>query len=56
LYKSSRNPSYLFLGFLYGVLVIEQAYTVALVSSGVALLLVLTLLEAEFDAGKALTA
>ncbi|MDP3163929.1 MAG: hypothetical protein Q8N06_00565 [Hydrogenophaga sp.] len=55
LYNSSRNPSYLFLGFLYGVLVIEQAYTVAMVSSGVALLLVLTLLEAECDADKALT-
>lgn len=53
LYKSSRNPSYMFLGFLYGVLVIEQAYTVALVSSGVAILFVLTLLEAEFDADNA---
>lgn len=52
LYRSSRNPSYLFLGFLYGLLVIEQAYTVALVSSGVVILFALTLLEAEFDAGK----
>lgn len=55
LYRSSRNPSYLFLGFLYGLLVVEQAYTVALVSSGVGVLFVLTSLETEFDAGKAVT-
>ena len=55
LYRSSRNPSYIFLGFLYGLLVVEQAYTVALVSSGVGVLFVLTSLEAEFDAGKAVT-
>lgn len=49
LYRSSRNPSYLFLGFLYGLLVLEQAYTTALVSSGVGMLFVLTSLEAFFD-------
>lgn len=45
LFRSSRNPSYLFLGFLYGLLVVEQAYTVALLSSGVGVLFVITLLE-----------
>lgn len=45
LWASTRNPSYLFLGFLYGLLVIEQAYTVAMVSSGVGLLFVLILIE-----------
>lgn len=45
LYASSGNPNYLFLGFLYGLLVVEQAYSVAFVSSGVGALLVLTLLE-----------
>lgn len=55
LYRSSRNPSYIFLGFLYGLLVVEQAYTVALVSSGVGALFVLTSLETEFDPGKAVT-
>lgn len=53
LYRSSHNPSYIFLGFLYGLLVVEQAYTVALVSSGVAFLFLLTSLETKFDAGKA---
>ena len=52
LYRSSRNPSYLFLGFLYGLLVIEQAYTVALVSSGVGVLFVLISLESQFESGK----
>lgn len=55
LYRSSRNPSYIFLGFLYGFLVVEQAYTVALVSSGVGALFLLTLLEVEFSAAKAST-
>ncbi|WP_188707688.1 hypothetical protein [Polaromonas eurypsychrophila] len=45
LWRSSRNPSYLFLGFLYGILVIEQAYTVAMVSSGVGLLFMLVFFE-----------
>jgi hypothetical protein len=54
LHRSSRNPSYLFLGFLYGLLVIEQAYTVALVSSGVAVLFVLISLESQYEAGKTL--
>lgn len=50
LYRSSRNPSYIFLGFLYGLLVVEQSYTAAILSSGVGVLLVLTCLETEFDA------
>lgn len=45
LYASSRNPNYLFLGFLYDLLAVEQAYSVAFVSSGVGALLALTLLE-----------
>ena len=45
LYQSSRNPTYFFLGFIYGLLVIEQAYSTAFVSSGVGALILLTLLE-----------
>lgn len=45
LYKSSGNPAYIFLGFMYGLLIIEQAFTVAMISSGIAVLFVLTLLE-----------
>jgi hypothetical protein len=56
LYRSSRNPSYIFLGFLYGLLVVEQSYTVAMLSSGVGLLLGLTYLETEFDAAKTVAA
>jgi hypothetical protein len=56
LYRSSRNPSYIFLGFLYGLLVVEQSYTVAILSSGVGLLLGLTCLETEFDAAKTVAA
>ena len=46
LYQIDRNPTYLFLGFLYGLLVVEQAYSVAFVSSGVGVLFLLALLEA----------
>ena len=46
LYQTDRNPTYLFLGFLYGLLVVEQAYSVAFVSSGVGVLFVLAVLEA----------
>jgi hypothetical protein len=45
LWKISKNPSYLFLGFLFGILLIEQAYTVVMVSSGVGLLLLIILAE-----------
>jgi hypothetical protein len=45
LYQSSKNSTYIFLGFLYGLLVVEQAYSVAFVSSGVGVLFMLTLLE-----------
>ncbi len=49
LFQASRNPSYLFLGFLYGILVVEQAFTVAMLSSGVAVLFLLTLFERHID-------
>lgn len=45
LYKSSCNPSYIFLGFLYGLLIVEQAFTVAMVSSGVGVLFLMTIFE-----------
>ncbi len=45
LYRASKNPAYLFLGFIYGLLLVEQAYSTALVSSGVGLLFVLIFLE-----------
>lgn len=44
-YKNTRNKSYLFLGMLFGVLLLEQFYATALVSSGVAVLLLLVLFE-----------
>ena len=45
LFSTSGNPVYLFLGFLFAVLLLEQAYSVALISSGVGLLTVLTAME-----------
>jgi hypothetical protein len=45
LWRSSQNNNYLFLGFIYGILLTEQAFTTAMVSSGVGLLFVLTVLE-----------
>lgn len=45
LFRSSGNPTYIFLGFMYGLLIIEQAFTVAMISSGIGVLFVLTLLE-----------
>lgn len=45
LFRSSGNPAYIFLGFMYGLLIIEQAFTVAMISSGIGVLFVLTLLE-----------
>jgi len=45
LYRSTQNPIYLLIGFIYGVLVTEQAFTTAMVSSGVGLLFLLTLFE-----------
>lgn len=39
-YRSKKNPILLYLGFLYGVLLMEQAATTALVSSGIGLLIV----------------
>jgi hypothetical protein len=49
LFQACRNPSYLFLGFLYGLLVVEQAFTVAMLSSGVGVLFLLTLFEKAPD-------
>ena len=45
LYRSSKNPAYLYLGFIYGLLLVEQAFSTAMVSSGVGLLFLLVLLE-----------
>ena len=52
LYRSSKNPAYLYLGFIYGLLLVEQAFSTAMVSSGVGLLFLLVLLEKhEISAG-----
>jgi hypothetical protein len=52
LYRSSKNPVYLYLGFIYGLLLVEQAFSTAMVSSGVGLLFLLALLEKnEISAG-----
>ena len=48
LYRSTKNPAYMLIGFVYAYLVIEQAFTTALLSSGVGLLFILTLFE-KFD-------
>ena len=45
LYRSTQNPTYLLIGFVYGILVTEQSFSTALVSSGVGLLFLLALLE-----------
>lgn len=45
LYRSTQNPTYLLIGFVYGALVTEQAFSTAMVTSGVGLLFLLTLLE-----------
>ena len=47
LYQSSLNPTYYYLGFIYGLLVVEQSFTTAFVSSGVGLLFLLTALEKQ---------
>ncbi|MGI2027324.1 hypothetical protein, partial [Endozoicomonas acroporae] len=52
-YESSRNPMLIFVGFLYAILITEQAATTALVSSGVALLLIFTSLAEEGAENKA---
>lgn len=49
LYRSTQNPTYLFVGFIYGILVTEQAFSTAFVSSGVGLLFLMTFLE-KYDA------
>lgn len=45
LYVSSRNSSYLFIGFLYALLITEQNATTAFISSGPGLLLFLSFLS-----------
>jgi hypothetical protein len=47
LWYSGGNKSYLFLGFLYGILLVEQTYTTAFISSGVALLSLLIFFEKD---------
>lgn len=54
LYRSTQNPTYLLIGFVYGALVTEQAFSTAMVSSGVGLLFLLTLLE-KYDSPIAAT-
>jgi hypothetical protein len=54
LYRSTQNPTSLLIGFVYGALVTEQAFSTAMVSSGVGLLFLLTLLE-KYDAPIAAT-
>lgn len=54
LYRSTQNPTYLLIGFIYGALVTEQAFSTAMVSSGVGLLFLLTLLE-KYDSPIAAT-
>ena len=45
LWKASQNPAYLFLGYMYSALLIEQAYSVAMISSGIMLLTLLVMFE-----------
>ena len=45
LWDKTKNPSYLFLGFLFGILLIEQSYTVIFISSGFLALLLITIFE-----------
>jgi hypothetical protein len=45
LWDKTKNPSYLFLGFLLGALLIEQSYTVIFISSGFLALLLITIFE-----------
>lgn len=44
LYLGTNNPSYIFIGFLYGYLIIEQSFTTALASSGVGILFLFSIL------------
>lgn len=44
LYLSSGNMAYIFIGFLYSILIVEQAATTAFISSGPGLLLILVIL------------
>jgi hypothetical protein len=45
LYLSTQNPGYILIGFVFGYLLTEQAFSTAMVSSGVGLLFLLTFLE-----------
>jgi len=44
-WQSTQNPSFLFIGFLFSALIIEQSYTVAFLSSGVLLLFLFLIFE-----------
>lgn len=45
LYRSTKNPGYILIGFVYGYLLTEQSFSSAMVSSGVGLIFLLTFLE-----------
>jgi hypothetical protein len=47
LYEANGNAGYMYLSFIYSFLLVEQSATTALVSSGVALLLVLVMLSGK---------
>ncbi|MGN5145021.1 hypothetical protein [Aeromonas veronii] len=46
-YKNRKSPSMLFCGFIFGILLIEQSATTALLSSGVIFVLLLSLILSE---------
>jgi len=45
LYRATQNPGYILIGFIYGYLLTEQAFSTSMVSSGVGLIFILTVLE-----------
>ena len=45
IWKKNLNQSFIFIGFLYGILLLEQSYSVSFVSSGVGLIFLLILFE-----------
>jgi hypothetical protein len=44
-YRATQNPGHVLIGFVYGYLITEQAFSTAMVSSGVGLLFLLTFFE-----------
>lgn len=47
MYRSARNPAYLFVGLIFSLLITEQAASTALVSSGMGILIVLLAVTAS---------